>query len=84
MKTMRLSLQLGIIFLIAACQNAPERSSNNRSLSANNNVVKLVEKRSDENAFASDTEDVIHSAKYLHNLNDPNIDLWELVREGFV
>mgnify|MGYP001205750039 FL=1 len=83
MKTMRLSLQLGIIFLIAACQNAPERSSNNRSLSANDNVVKLVEKRSDENAFASDIEDAVHSAKYLHNLNDPNIDLWELVRQGF-
>ena len=83
MKTMRLSLQLGIIFLIAACQNAPERSSNNRSLSANDHVVKLVEKRSNENAFPSDIEDVAHSAKYLHNLNDPNIDLWELVRQGF-
>ena len=83
MKMKHLSLQLGILVLIAACQTVPESGSNNRPLIANDNLVKLVESARGKSSAPKNTEDAANSAKYLHKLNDPNIDLWELVREGF-
>ena len=86
MKMKHLSLQLGILVLIAACQSVPESAesgSHNRPLIAKDSLVELVKSARGKSSAPKNTEDAAHSAKYLHNLDDPNIDLWKLVRDGF-
>ena len=83
MKMKHLSLQLGILVLIAACQTVPESGSNNRPVILNDSLVELSKSARGKTSAPKNAEDAAHSAKYLLNLNDPNIDLWDLVREGF-
>ena len=83
MKMKHLSLQLGILVLIAACQTVPESGSNSRPLIADDSLVELSKSARGKTSAPKNAEDAALSAKYLLNLNDPNMDLWELVREGF-
>ena len=82
MKTINLSLQLGILFLIAACQITPVGKINSLTISPDN-VLKVVESRTNEYTALRDSEENLLSARYLQNLKDPNMDLWDLVRDGF-
>ena len=82
MKTINLSLQLGILFLIAACQITPVGKINSLTIPPDN-VLKVVESRTNEYTAPRDSEENLLSARYLQNLKDPNLDLWDLVRDGF-
>ena len=83
MKTIYLSLQIAILFLIAACQTAPDSKSKIRSSSFNDNTVALIQDRNGKNASAGNITKINLSATRPQNLSDSDIDLWERVREGF-
>ena len=74
MKTINLSLQLGILFLIAACQTTPVGKITSLTISPDN-VLKVVESRTNEYTAPRDSEENLLSARYLQNLKDPNLDL---------